>query len=81
MTTISEIRREAAAAQASGTDHARISLPPVVTIIGVTAILYLGKDVLLPLAIALLLTFTLAPIVANNVLYTLDFKGRVTAWR
>ena len=25
--------------------------------------------------------FTLAPIVANNVLYTLDFKGRVTAWR
>jgi predicted PurR-regulated permease PerM len=64
MTTISEIRREAAAAQASGTDHARISLPPVVTIIGVTAILYLGKDVLLPLAIALLLTFTLAPIVS-----------------
>jgi len=25
--------------------------------------------------------FTLAPVVANNVLYTLDFKGRVTAWR
>ena len=45
-------------------DSTRISLPPVVAVIGVTAILYLGKDVLLPLAIALLLTFALAPIVS-----------------
>lgn len=44
---------------------ARLSFPPVVTIIGVTAILYLGKDVLLPLAIAVLLTFALAPIVST----------------
>ncbi|MDR7033391.1 AI-2E family transporter [Mesorhizobium sp. BE184] len=45
--------------------HTRLSLPPVVTIIGVTAILYLAKDVLLPFAIALLLTFALAPIVSR----------------
>lgn len=42
----------------------RISLPPAVTIVGVTAILYLGRDVLMPLAVALLLTFALAPIVS-----------------
>lgn len=65
MTTSSEIRRDAAAATPeAATGHARISLPPVITIIGLTATLYLGKDVLLPLAIALLLTFTLAPIVS-----------------
>jgi len=44
--------------------YTRISIPPVVTIIGVIALLYLGRDVLLPLSIALLLTFTLAPIVS-----------------
>lgn len=44
---------------------ASLTFPPVVTIIGVTAILYLGKDVLLPLAIAILLTFALAPIVST----------------
>jgi predicted PurR-regulated permease PerM len=43
---------------------ARMSLPPLVTIVGVTAILYLGRDVFLPFAIALLLTFALAPIVS-----------------
>lgn len=66
MTTSSEIRREAAAASrdAESGDLTRIALPPVVTIVGVTAILYLGRDVLLPLAIALLLTFALAPIVS-----------------
>ncbi|MBN9270080.1 MAG: AI-2E family transporter, partial [Mesorhizobium sp.] len=65
MTDSSELRREtvSGAQEASGV-YARIALPPVVTIIGVTAILYLGKDVFLPLAIALLLTFALAPIVA-----------------
>ncbi len=40
----------------------RIALPPAFTIVGVTALLYLGRDVLLPLAIALLLTFALSPI-------------------
>ena len=48
-----------------GLAYTRLAIPPVVTIIGVTAILYIGKDVLLPLAIALLLTFALAPIVAS----------------
>lgn len=42
--------------------YTRIAIPPVVTIIGVTTLLYLGRDVLLPLAIALLLTFALTPI-------------------
>jgi len=41
-----------------------MSLPPLFTIVGVTAILYLGQDVLLPFAVALLLTFALAPIVS-----------------
>ncbi len=65
MNTASEIRRESATdPQAAGGEYTRIAVPPVVTIIGVTAVLYLGKDVLLPLAIALLLTFALAPIVS-----------------
>lgn len=46
------------------TEIAKLSVPPVLAIIGVTAILYVGKDVLLPLAVALLLTFALAPIVS-----------------
>ena len=50
--------------QGDALTYTRLTIPPVVTIIGVTAILYIGKDVLLPLAIALLLTFALAPIVA-----------------
>lgn len=47
-----------------GLTMTRLSVPPAITILGVTAILYLGKDVLLPLAVALLLTFALAPIVS-----------------
>ncbi len=43
---------------------ARTSLPTVVTLVGVTAILYVGREVFLPLAVALLLTFALAPIVS-----------------
>jgi predicted PurR-regulated permease PerM len=54
----------AAARAATDLDFARMSLPPLVTIVGVTAILYLGRDVFLPFAIALLLTFALAPIVS-----------------
>lgn len=41
-----------------------IAIPPIVSLVGVTAILYLGQDVFLPLAVALLLTFALAPIVS-----------------
>lgn len=64
MTTSNESRRDAASPSQETGALTRISLPPAVTIVGVTAILYLGKDVLLPLAIALLLTFALAPIVS-----------------
>lgn len=42
----------------------RSPIPAAVTLVGVTAVLYLGQDVLLPLAVALLLTFAMAPIVA-----------------
>ena len=45
-------------------DYARPFIPTVVTMVGVTAILYLGRDVFLPLAVALLLTFALAPMVS-----------------
>lgn len=63
MTSGVDIRHEVASArQEPPNDFPRI--PPAVTIVGVTAILYLGRDVLLPLAIALLLTFALAPIVS-----------------
>jgi predicted PurR-regulated permease PerM len=41
-----------------------MTLPPLITIVGVAAVLYLGKEVFLPFAIALLLTFALAPIVS-----------------
>lgn len=43
---------------------ARISLPPIITFLAFVAILYFGKSVLMPVAIALLLTFALAPIVS-----------------
>ena len=39
------------------------SLPPFVTVVAVVAILYLARDVFLPISIALLLTFALAPLV------------------
>jgi predicted PurR-regulated permease PerM len=65
MTTNSESRREIdVVPQEPDGNLTRISLPPIVSLIGVTAMLYLGRDVLLPLAIALLLTFALAPIVS-----------------
>ncbi|MHA6687357.1 AI-2E family transporter [Mesorhizobium sp. A556] len=49
---------------ADGIAAPRMALPGAVTLVGVTAILYLGRDVFLPLAVALLLTFALAPIVS-----------------
>lgn len=41
----------------------RVTLPRLATIAAVVAVLYLGKEVLLPLAIAMLLTFALSPLV------------------
>jgi predicted PurR-regulated permease PerM len=43
----------------------RTVLPTVAAVAGVTAALYLGSDIFLPLAIALLLTFALAPLVSR----------------
>jgi len=44
--------------------HARTSLPNVATIVTTVAALYFGREVFLPIAIALLLTFALAPLVS-----------------
>ena len=45
--------------------QARITLPRLATIAGVVAALYLGQEVFLPLAIAMLLTFALSPLVTR----------------
>lgn len=42
----------------------RTALPKIATAVAVIAILYFGRDVFLPLAIALLVTFALAPVVS-----------------
>lgn len=47
-----------------GSHFAPASLPTIVTLIGVAAILHIGQEVFLPLAVSLLLTFALAPIVS-----------------
>ena len=44
--------------------HPRTSLPTVATIVTTVAALYFGREVFLPIAIALLLTFALAPLVS-----------------
>lgn len=44
--------------------HPRTSLPTVATIVTAVAALYFGREVFLPIAIALLLTFALAPVVS-----------------
>lgn len=44
--------------------HPRTSLPNVATTVTTVAALYFGREVFLPIAIALLLTFALAPLVA-----------------
>ncbi|MEO5756790.1 MAG: AI-2E family transporter [Mesorhizobium sp.] len=46
-----------------GASHPRTGLPTVATIV-TTVALYFGREVFLPIAIALLLTFALAPVVA-----------------
>ncbi len=55
---------ETAAQQDSGFRFTQSSLPTLLTLIGVAAILSIGKEVFLPLAVSLLLTFALAPIVS-----------------
>ncbi|WP_292509069.1 AI-2E family transporter [Mesorhizobium sp.] len=42
----------------------RMSLPTVATVVGAVAALYFGREIFLPIAIALLLTFALAPMVS-----------------
>ncbi|WP_292554090.1 AI-2E family transporter [Mesorhizobium sp.] len=42
----------------------RMSLPTVATVVAAVAALYFGREVFLPIAIALLLTFALAPLVS-----------------
>ncbi len=42
----------------------RMSLPTVATVVAAIAALYFGREVFLPIAIALLLTFALAPVVS-----------------
>ncbi|WP_164890858.1 AI-2E family transporter, partial [Mesorhizobium sp. M7A.F.Ca.US.002.01.1.1] len=44
--------------------HPRMALPTVATIVTAVAALYFGREVFLPIAIALLLTFALAPVVS-----------------
>ena len=65
-------RRNGTASPAHGLDdilaaaapHPRTSLPNVATTVTTVAALYFGREVFLPIAIALLLTFALAPLVA-----------------
>ncbi len=44
---------------------ARPNMPTLLTFVGAVAMLYLARDVFLPIAIALLLTFALAPVVTT----------------
>ncbi|MCB6179510.1 AI-2E family transporter [Rhodobacter sp. Har01] len=58
--------RETDSAGTLATDAAgrRITLPRMVTIVGVAAVLALAADVFLPLAVAMLITFALSPLVS-----------------
>ncbi|UVK57445.1 AI-2E family transporter (plasmid) [Mesorhizobium sp. AR02] len=48
----------------AATAHPRTSLPTVATVVTTVAALYFGREVFLPIAIAVLLTFALAPVVS-----------------
>ncbi|UVK41999.1 AI-2E family transporter [Mesorhizobium sp. AR07] len=48
----------------AATAHPRTSLPTVATVVTTVAALYFGREVFLPIAIALLLTFALVPVVS-----------------
>ncbi len=50
--------------QGGGFRFTQSSLPTLITLIGVAVILSVGREVFLPLAVSLLLTFALAPIVS-----------------
>jgi len=56
------VRRPAAGAGAGGSPGT--SAPALINLLAITAILYFGQNVFLPLAVALLLTFALGPIVS-----------------
>lgn len=45
--------------------HPRTALPTVATVVAAVAALYFGREVFLPIAVALLLTFALAPLVSS----------------
>ena len=55
---------EMAAGATGNAEMVRPSIPTAFTLVGVTAVLYLGREVFLPLAVAFLLTFALAPMVS-----------------
>ncbi|WP_376784962.1 AI-2E family transporter [Agrobacterium cavarae] len=66
---VSGIERNAIAGGAISSGSGALKVPAlsgrtIVVLIGVAVILYVGQDVFIPLALALLLTFTLAPIVS-----------------
>lgn len=63
MTTSSD--RNDAVGLTATTLRPRTSLPTVATVVAIVAALYFGRAVFLPLAIALLITFALAPVVSS----------------
>jgi predicted PurR-regulated permease PerM len=52
------------AGSSDNAEMVRPAIPTAFTLVGVTAVLYLGREVFLPLAVAFLLTFALAPMVS-----------------
>ncbi|TIR87240.1 MAG: hypothetical protein E5X13_32920, partial [Mesorhizobium sp.] len=49
---------------AASRSHPRTALPTVATVVASVAALYFGREVFLPIAVALLLTFAIAPLVS-----------------
>ncbi|WP_312891349.1 AI-2E family transporter [Mesorhizobium silamurunense] len=49
---------------AASRGHPRTALPTVATVVATVAALYFGREVFLPIAVALLLTFAIAPVVS-----------------
>jgi predicted PurR-regulated permease PerM len=67
MAATDDARDRPARSGAGSSDNAemvRPAIPTAFTLVGVTAVLYLGREVFLPLAVAFLLTFALAPMVS-----------------
>ncbi|RWL40954.1 MAG: AI-2E family transporter [Mesorhizobium sp.] len=59
----SELRLEGLLAASRG--HPRTALPTVASVVVTVAALYFGREVFLPIAVALLLTFAIAPVVSS----------------